>query len=1632
MGIDDEKTGTQANPSPSDQFAGLHARQKDLWNRLTQLERNFKKDSQSRKSKHYFLQRLNTLKDLSTLFDANHQQLVDQLCPSQHVYFSDNLYERFVEEHQNIFCNISEEYDNKFSVIAQGSPPIESVTPILSSNIPLPKLPVPRFSGSFTDWPSFYDGFLQLIHDNNTLSNIQKFHFLKQALPEGRDQDVSHMALTDSGYTVAWDLLVKRYNNPRLHFMHTMAALYGLESVPKEASEGIRRVLTLANVYISDLRRLKINIDSCDHWLVHHLLTKLPSSTTQAWEHSLGSSTEIPTFSMLETFLLERLVSIDLIENRNQPLGTRSAPGPSSHPRAPNRSNFNSTNRHSFHVTTEMGAPQCTLCQRNHVLRRCPSFLAKDCFARKTIVDRIKACLNCLSTGHALSHCSSTRNCLQCGQRHHTLLHFPNVATQPTNSALSRQPTNGVHSAQGTQQSVASRSSVLSQQHSLAPGLTASNETQLLSAVATYQNPSTTILATALIRIVNDQTGQSVLARALIDHGSEGTLITESLVQTLGLSRTPISAEITGIGDSSHNRCRHSTNFVLSSISGSQFTSFVSTAFILRTLTGHLPKSDVDPRSFQHLKGLQLADPNFARSGRIDVLVGVDLIPQLMLPEIRRGTHEEPIAQNTLLGWIVFGPVRKSMTHSITVRCNTTTLDHLVQRFFELDSVPSERQLTTEERWCEEHFRQTHVRQPNGKYMVRLPLKTLFDPSQVLGRSKHIALNRFYTLERKLQQRDKLHQQYLQAIEEYFDLQQIQEVTTSEDSHSHINTNGKLGVFCSTIPHHAVLKEDSLTTKLRVVYDASCKSSNGKSLNDILCTGPALQNDLGGVILNWRCYRYVFVADIQRMYRCIEMHPEDSQFQRIWWRDKTGKLKEFRLTTVTFGTASAPYTAIRVIHQIAQDERENYPLAEKVLKREIYVDDVQSGHETTDGAIRVRNEVIAALRSAGMHLRKWAANHPALLSDIPKVDLCNHSIFEMDNKDSIKTLGLYWQPNPDVYGFKIHFSINPTLSKRALLSTVARLFDPLGFLAPLIVMSKILLKDVWSFRMQQTDGTYRALDWDDMLPESLAARWQRYLEHLPEVQHIRIPRWFGCDFSNVISLQLHMFSDGSSLAYAACAYLRVLDTAGMIHTHLVAARTRVTPTKPLTIPRVELSGAVLATKLATWIQQQLHVPQMRVTVYYWSDAMIVLHWIYGDPCRWKTFVANRIGSIQEVSSASQWGHVSTQDNPADCATRGLTPLQLAQNKLWWSGPDWLQEPEDHWPKVTLTSPDPSTICEEQAAKVIHAHTCASTDSFVESFSSYSRLVFSTAFINRFIHNTRGKREARLSGPISVKEFSKAMYTLVRVVQQEAFSHELSKLRANKSLSKSNKLSQLSPFIDAQGILRVRGRLRNALQLTIQQRTPIILPKSHHFTDLVIKNAHLNTMHGGVQLTRAIIHQQFWIINGKQAVKRVLRQCVACFQHRPKPSRQLMGDLPYHRVNPPKRAFEATGVDYTGSIDVKASRFRGHTTYKAYIAVFICLASKAIHLELVTGLTAQHFLWALQRFIGRRGFVRHMYSDCGTNFIAADKSLQLWSNEFRQEINQTVVPELTKRYIQWHFNPHTAQTSEDFGRLTSKP
>ncbi|XP_043069501.1 uncharacterized protein [Drosophila bipectinata] len=750
----------------------LFALQKDLHSQLNQLQVNFKKDSTSRKTKPYFQLRLSKLNLISQQFNKNHQEFVSAGYPT-HPYFDDNLADQFEEEFITAFCLISTESETLF--------------------------PTQRAPSNKRHL------FLKCSALNQALSNIQRFHFLKQALPKEQDQDVHQMELTDGAYTIAWDLIIKRDDNPRLQFMHHMNALYDLPFISRESSSEIEHMLNVTNVCINEFNRLKTNIHSSTQWIVHHLIARLPTTTVQAWEHCLGNSSDIPSFLDLKTFLNNRLVSMNIIENRkcSQPTHNSTINKSTNYPRQnPKQKGSGFYKGSTFHTTTGTSGPiSCPITDYSERSKR-----------------ELRSCSSSRFHYSADGHCRAVNS-----------IHF------------------------------------------------------------------------ALVQLHNNSTGQTAVIRALIDHGSEGTLITERAAQLLGLPRHQVTAQITGVGDNPKNICRFSTEFSISSCTDPQFHHLVQ------------PASNVNVDTCQHLQGLHLADPTFTRPGRIDALFGVDLIPYLLLPDLRKGASNQPIAQLTQLGWIVFGHCNETRANVVTIRCHQTNLDALVKGFFDLDQISSERTLTAEEQWCEDHFQRTCIRQPNGKYLVRLPLKTEFDKEQVIGKSHQIALNRFHLLERRLNRNDTLKQQYHSTIKEYFVLKQLSKVTTAETRHQMITPRGQQYFSSCTLPHHAVIKEDSTATKVRVVYDASCTPSNGKSLNDILCIGPPLQNDLGGVIMKWRLHRYVFAADIQRMYRCIDMHQEDAQFQRILWRNDQNEIAEYSLNTVTSGTASAPYTAIRSI-----------------------------------------------------------------------------------------------------------------------------------------------------------------------------------------------------------------------------------------------------------------------------------------------------------------------------------------------------------------------------------------------------------------------------------------------------------------------------------------------------------------------------------------------------------------------------------------------------------------------------------------------------------------------------------------------------------------------------------------------
>lgn len=763
------------------------------------------------------------------------------------------------------------------------------------------------------------------------------------------------------------------------------------------------------------------------------------------------------------------------------------------------------------------------------------------------------------------------------------------------------------------------------------------------------------------------------------------------------------------------------------------------------------------------------------------------------------------------------------------------------------------------------------------------------------------------------------------------------------------------------VSHHAVINESSTTTRVRIVFDDSAKTTNGRSLNDLLCIGSKLQNDLNGVLLNWRIHKFVFTADIQKKYRRFDMHPDDAQYKRIWWYDENGEPKLYFLTTVTFGTSSAPCTAILTIHQIAEDEKSNFPLAYHVLKHEIYVDDVQSGKNTVKETLVLRDQVIGALDSAGMKLRKWASNDIRILEGIPAEHQSNSNSLQLHNQDTIKILGMFWLPNNDCFKFKLKFDLPKIITKRSVLSTIARLYDPLGYITPVIIVAKGILKDVWK--------NEQILEWDSTLLQELNIRWNQFANSLPLINQISVPRWIEYNENYIKGVEIHTFCDGSTIAYATAVFLRLQYQDESIHTHLLVAKSRITPTKPLTIPKIELNGAALAVRLTTWVTKQLNIQIDRI--YYWSDATIVLYWIRGDLDRWKTYVANRVTKILKYSKPEQWYHVGTKDNPTDCATRGLSPDQLVKHNLWWKGSNWLSESKSKWPTFDLTTLEINGEDAELKPLKIHLHFTIHAESIIYKYSLYNRLIRMNAWVLRFNYNfiARYHHQPRTTGPLLVKELHRSLLNIVRLIQLEAFGADMTLINSQESLPNKCKIRGLAPFIN-DGILQVRGRLQKA-NIPYQQKHPMILPKSHYFTKLLIEDAHIRTLHGGTQTVVPYLRQQFWIVDDKKTVSHQLKKCFECIKNNPKIITQLMGNLPYHRVNPPQRPFLATEVDYTGAFDVKASRFRGNTTYKCYIAVFVCLATKAIHLEAVTGMTTKHFLWALQRFIGRRGICNRL-------------------------------------------------------------
>ena len=1092
------------------------------------------------------------------------------------------------------------------------------VTPrptIEHKGVRLPKLDVPVFDGSILHWRQFWEQFSVAVHERATLANSEKYVYLLHALKDGSAKVViDGLSQSSDNYDVAIECLKARYDRPRL--IHQAHVKMIIDTQPLKEGSG-RELRRLHDVAQQHLRALKsMDCDPSGPFITSMLELKLDAGTMFEWQKHTQSQADVPHYNDLLSFINLRAQAA---ESSVQQAGTRYQK-----PEHPVKRPANAPRQVTTFATNIDSSVHCSLCKADkHPLYVCPSFRAMNHSDKVALLKERKACMNCLSSGHFAKNCKSSHRCKRCQRAHHTLLHVDDQRS-------------GESSAGSTNAS----------QTSTATAPTIDTAINVSTSHAAIPLHSSTLLMTCKV-FVTAPDGTSIEARALLDNASSALFISERIAQHLRLPRSTQNITVSGIAGLQHKApIQAVTRFSVSPVAPSNKRLDVI-AIIVPRVTCDLPLCPVyNSVTWSHISDLTLADPDFERPGKVDILLGVDVFPEVLLQGRRSGLIGTPTAFETIFGWVLSGKI-DTIQHTpqvTTLHVVTESSNDILHKFWELEEQPKEIPLLShEEREVVRHFESNHYRKDDGRFVVPLPRNNTCKP---IGESRTQAVRRFISLEKALHSNGQF-KAFETVMSEYMDLGHA-ELVPFEDLE-------KPPHHVFYLPMHAVYKESSTTTKIRVVFDASAKSFTGVSLNDTLMVGPTVHPTLIDVLLRFRQHRVALTSDISKMYRAIELTLEDRDFHRFVWRSSENeKLRDYRKTRVTFGVSASSFAANMCVKRNATDYAQEYPLAAKAVKESFYVDDALTGANSQEEAMQLQGELQELFSRGGFLLRKWNSNDSVVLSHVPPELRDNQVVHNIsDTKQHTKTLGVVWHTQADQFTLDVA-DLPPLdrLTERALVSDVAKTFDVLGWFTPTLIHAKILLQRLWE----------RKVDWDDIVPDDIKDSWLQWRQELPLLKGKTIRRCYFPRDVQVVSTQIHGFCDASENAYAGTVYLRMIDSESKVYISLVIAKTKVAPIKRLTIPRLELCGAQLLSRLLHHIKDLFHVSMENV--FAWTDSTIVLGWLRGNPRLMKTFVGNRVSYIMDQISPDRWRHVHSSDNPADCASRGLFPSQLLNFDLW--------------------------------------------------------------------------------------------------------------------------------------------------------------------------------------------------------------------------------------------------------------------------------------------------------------------------------------------------------------------------------
>lgn len=1155
--------------------------------------------------------------------------------------------------------------------------------------------------------------------------------------------------------------------------------------------------------------------------------------------------------------------------------------------------------------------PNCPFCNSKHFPINCIKYDTVD--SRRSCIFEKKLCFNCLKGNHSVRVCNNSGRCRNCQGKHHTSI---------CNSKFSgdRSKVNEVITVES--------------EYSEAPP-SALNAITSLSA-RNRSDGVTNILPTAILSIVIGNS--NVNAKAILDSGSQRTFILRSFVTQFGVPIIDnISLTIDGFNSLGKARYYDVTEFNIKVNDGLMKIS----AVVIDSLPNRISmpgrgKVVDDLRA----EGYNLADPTNDSDNLTDIglLVGIDYFFALLGAQTCKGVHVLP----SKVGAIIGGTIQNNssagsfFTAVLGVGTQVTdTLDEKLQKFWQMDSV----NLDTKDDELLAAFEDS-ITFNNERYTVALPWKTGHPD---LPKNYHYAKSRLDSVLKKLRNNQKNLQCYNSIINEQLKLGFIEEVADVFADSDNIHY----------LAHRAVERESG-TTPLRVVYDCSAKPNKNKpSLNECLYAGPNLINDLSSILLRFRVGKFAATSDIKKAFLCVGLKENDRDATRFLWPsdpfDPDSQLKTYRFRSVLFGGISSPFllNATLKFHFKRHDEHLG-----RELEHNIYVDNIYLTSNSEADLREKKGKTISLLGKGGFSLHEWSSNS-ALIGDASTSDDSGCSI-----------LGLRWDFLDDNIAVnKVDLTISEILTKRNIVSGVASVFDPLGFLLPVTLQGRLLIQVLWKLK----------LGWDEQIPENIANDWSAYVGYLGAVSSLVFSR---CVTSEE-SVDLHVFADASTKAYGAVAYLKCSSSV-----NFVIAKCKLAPVNGRTLPQLELCALVLAVDLSNFVKKSYERCMNIKSVTIWTDSSIVLHWLKSEKFK-SQFVKNRVTCIKSRSCDVQFNYVDTASNPADLVTRGLTARYfISKLSFWIHGPIWLLTEQWPVPPLSLSASDVRVSCIEDLEQI--SVNCVTRDSVnifpIEKFSTYRKAVKVLGYVRRFIKNCRlPVTERDFTRNLSPNEAQKAERVLIKLAQRQFYSDIFAYFNCQRKIKCPPLISNLRLFI-TDGLLLCGGRIHNS---DVQENTkfPILLPQKSHLSKLIIQSIH-DEFHFGVSHVLSTLRQRYWLPQGRQNIKSIIRKCVHCkkLQGRPFPKTDVP-PLPKLRVSE-TQPFAVTGVDYTGALQAKD----GENFRKYYVCLFTCAVTRAVHLELVEDLTSESFIRALRRFSGRRSYPNLIISDNATNFTHGDKML----------------------------------------------